>query len=71
MFKKILILTFFWTIFIIFFYLLFAIPAPKGSTYEINNSTIEVVLKFIGMFVFSSMVVGYISMSYQFLKDKK
>lgn len=71
MFKKILVLTFFWIIFVLFFALLFIMPVPDGTTLQIDNHCISLVLQFIGMFVFSSLFAGYIYFSIQYLKDIK
>lgn len=70
MFKKILTMIFFWSAFIGFFYCFFNMKAPSGTTLNVHDQNLEAFLVFIGIFVFSIFVGGFICMSYEFLIKK-
>lgn len=70
MYKKILVMVFFWISFIGFFYCLFTKPPPPGTTLNISNIHIEYYLEFGGMFLFAIIVAAFICMSVDFLTKK-
>lgn len=68
--KKILVMVFFWASFIGFFYMLLVKELPPGTTLHIQNTNINIILKFAGVILFSAIIAFYIGATYKFLTNK-